>query len=131
MTDNRTKPGHKYDAGFDPAHSDPSERFLYPHAARYAKHLDDAFASGAAKTVNVELPIVARYCVDNINGGYKEFAATYSGRIRPYAIGATVTSPVYADRQVKILAVDREHAEQCAEHIARDESWCLIGLKEC
>jgi hypothetical protein len=32
------KPGnrHGFDAGFSPAHDDPSDKYLYPHAARYA-----------------------------------------------------------------------------------------------
>jgi len=75
-----------------------------------------------------ELPNVATYVVSppetDDQNPRKRFVATYQGHI------GQVAEPKVADRKVTILAANRDSAERCAEHLARDESWYLLGLTE-
>lgn len=102
-------------AGF--AHSDPSERYLYPHAAAFGANVGRKLAGFDGR-----LPNVATYTVGH--DPCNRYVATFEGHVT--CNGA----PKIADRQVTILARDHDLAERCAEHIARDEVWYLLGLSE-
>jgi hypothetical protein len=98
------------------AHSDSSQRYLYPHAARFGEHV-------GRKLAGYRMPNVATYTVGH-GTPTQRYVATFEGHVTENG------APKVADRCVTIFASNRENAERCAEHIARDEVWYLLGLSE-
>jgi len=120
------------DCGLLPAGKCPAD-YQNEHARAYGEHIgqqlaDFTYEDGAWPECQQELPNVATYVISppetDDQNPRKRFVATYQGHI------GQVAEPKIADRRVTILAANRDNAERCAEHLARDESWYLLGLTE-